>query len=232
VRTPRGRSVLLSPLIVFAVLTVLVLRGGESPQFGPFALQAGLGLATFGAFICLLAILPLAMNQFAIDGAGLTLEFLSPLDDRDLLAGKAIANGLLAGLPTLVCVLFSAAVFARDSPALWLCLPLGLAATYFLTVPAAALWSALFPRAVDLNSIGRGSNAHGAAGLLGLLSFVAAAIPSLLLSFLTARWLARPTLAPVVLLAWCLVSYGICRLALVPLRRLLARRRENLALVV
>jgi hypothetical protein len=28
------------------------------------------------------------VNQFAIDGAGLTLAFLAPLDDHRLLAGK------------------------------------------------------------------------------------------------------------------------------------------------
>ena len=68
--------------------------------------------------------------------------------------------------------------------ALWVCIPLTAIATYLTAAPIAAILSAIFPRAVDLNSIGRGSNAHGAAGLLGMLAFVAAAAPGTLLAML------------------------------------------------
>ena len=118
---------------------------------GSITLQSGLGLATFGSAVCLLAILPIAMNQFAIDGAGLTLALLSPLRDLELLAGKAIGNAIIAALPASICVAIALALFPAGNPALWLCLPLGLASVYLLVAPAAAGLSAAFPRAVDLN---------------------------------------------------------------------------------
>ena len=62
-------------------------------------LQTGLGLASFGSFICLISVLPIAMNQFAIDKAGVTMALLSPLTDREYLAGKAVGNALIAGPP-------------------------------------------------------------------------------------------------------------------------------------
>ena len=58
---------------------------------------------------------------------------------------------------------------------MWLSLPLALVAATSSLAPGAAALSAIFPRTVDLNSIGRGSNAHGVASLLGLLVFAAAA---------------------------------------------------------
>ena len=111
VRTPRGRSTLLSPIIVFAMFAALMWRSGEGMDMGFIALESGLGLATFGAVVCLLAILPLAMNQFAIDGAGLTLELLSPLADREILTGKAAGNALLVLVPALVCTAGAFAIF-------------------------------------------------------------------------------------------------------------------------
>ena len=63
---------------------------------------AGLSLATFGSFICLFSILPLAMNQFAIDKAGFTRYMLSPLSIGELLHGKAVGNALIAAGPARV----------------------------------------------------------------------------------------------------------------------------------
>jgi hypothetical protein len=83
---------------------------------------------------------------------------------------------------------------------------------------------------VDLNSIGRGSNAHGAAGLLGMLAFVAAAAPGVLLTVLARTVLGRPTLAPIAVAGWIVIA----ALLSLPLFKLAAgvfdRRRENLAL--
>lgn len=230
-RTSRGRATLLSPLVAFAVFAVLLTRGGSESGLGQFLGSGGLGLATFGGFICLMAILPLAMNQFAIDGAGLTLELLSPIDDWDLLVGKAVAGGLAAAAPSLTCVLLAWVIFRDGSPALWLSLPLGLCATYLLAAPVAAFASAMFPRVVDLNSIGRGSNAHGAAGLIGLVTFVVSGLPALGLALLAAQGLGRPHLAPVFLLVWCGVAFLVCRLLLIPVRSFVTRRRENLSFV-
>jgi hypothetical protein len=231
-RTPRGRSILLSPLAMFAIFGVMMYRGGSSElDFGPFNFTTGLGLATFSAFVCLLSILPLAMNQFAVDRAGLTMALLSPLGEGEFLAGKAAGNALVTAMPIIVCLTAGYLLFPGGPGALWLSLPIGLLAVYLLVAPVAAISSALFPRAVDMNSIGRGSNAHGAAGFIGLLAFLVAGAPPMVLALVATRLLERPWLAPVLVGSWCLVACGIAWLLFIPARRVFASRRENLAMI-
>jgi hypothetical protein len=229
-RTPRGRSTTLSPLAVFLMFGVMMYRSGDL-DFGPFHFVSGLGLAAFGSFVCLMSMLPIAMNQFAVDRAGLTMTLLSPLRNDEVLAGKAAGNALIVAAPALFCIVGARLLFPGGSAGMWVTLVLGLASIYLVVAPIAAICSAAFPRAVDMNSIGRGSNAHGAAGFIGLISFVAAGAPPLLLTLLATRWLDRPSLAPVLLLAWCLVAYAIARLLFIPALRLFEARRENLAMI-
>jgi hypothetical protein len=231
-RTPRGRAILLSPVVMIGIFGTLMRRTTGAMDFGSMSFEGGLSLATFGSFVSLISILPIAMNQFAVDKAGLTLALLSPLTDGEYLAGKAVGNGLIAAIPAILCGLLSLMIFPAGSPALWVAIPLSLAATYFLVAPVAAVFSAIFPRVVDMNSIGRGSNAHGLAGLLGLLAFVVSAAPCALLMLVASQWLGRPVLVPVFLLAWCVVAYVIGRVLFVPARKLFAKRRENLALIL
>jgi hypothetical protein len=229
-RTPRGRSTILSPVLVFAMFAVMMWRGQGGMEFGPIKLQSGVGLASFAGFVSLMSILPLAMNQFAIDRAGLTLALLSPLETVSLLRGKAIGNGLIAAIPVALCLAGAGLLFPAGAFTGWVSVPLALLATYVLAAPVAAMLSAAFPRAVDLNSIGRGSNAHGAAGLLGMLSFVAAGAPAALIVLLAAKLLDRPALAPVALAVWtaiCLASSAwLFRVAV----NVFERRKENLGL--
>jgi hypothetical protein len=114
---------------------------------------------------------------------------------------------------------------------LWLTVPLGLAATVFLVAPVAAALSALFPRPVDLNSIGRASNAHTIATLLGMAAYGLAGGLALLLVILAHQLLDRPRLAPLLMLIWCGICFVLARMLFVPVRHLLAKRRENLAQV-
>jgi hypothetical protein len=200
-------------------------------DFGPFKFVSGVGLATFASFVCLLSVLPLAMNQFAIDKAGLTMTLLSPLRDEELLAGKAEGNALIVAPPALFCIVGSMLLFPGGTVGTWIALVFGLASVYIVVAPLAAMCSAAFPRAVDLNSIGRGSNAHGAAGLIGMFSFLAAGVPPLLLALLATRMLQRPQVAPLLLGGWCVVAYVIGRLLFIPAKRLFAARRENLAMI-
>jgi hypothetical protein len=230
-RTPRGRAILLSPVVMIGIFGLVIQRQLGAMDFGPIALSSGLALAAFGSFVSLLSILPIAMNQFAVDKAGLTLALLSPLTDGEYLAGKAVGNGLIAAVPALLCVLVSFVLAPGGPPALWMAIPPALLATYFLVAPAAAVFSALFPRAVDLNSIGRGSNAHGLAGLLGLVAFVASAAPSVFIMLVVSSWLERPSLVPVLLLVWCGIAYMIGRILFLPARTIFAKRRENLAMI-
>ena len=229
-RTPRGRSILLSPLMLFVFFGVVMWRGAGAMDFGPFKFQSGLGLAAFTSFFCLMSVVPISMNQFAVDGAGLTMTLVSPLTEKELLAGKAVGNAIIGVAPSLVCLLASLLMFPGGSPALWIAIPLGLIAVYLIVAPVAAIASATFPKAVDLNSIGS-NNAHGLAALAGMVSFVAASAPPLLLVFAATTLLKRPGLAPVFIAAWCLVAYAINRILFVIAARVFERRRENLAML-
>ena len=230
-RTPRGRSTLLSPFVVFGMFAVM-LKASGGMDLGSLSITSGQGLATFGCALYLLSILPFSMNQFAIDGAGLTLELLSPLRDGDILTGKMAGIGLIVFGPACLCVALAFALFPAGPLALWISIPIGFLATYLLVAPMAALLSALFPRAVDLNSIGRGSNAHGIGGSLGLVAFAVASLPCGALTLLALGLMHNPALAPVLLLVWCAVAFVIAQLLFIPVRRVFASRRENLGLIV
>ena len=155
---------------------------------------------------------------------------LLPLATRDLVTGKAVGNGLIVAGPIALC--FALAAFLTptgDGLALWASVPLALVSTYLLAAPVAAMLSAIFPRAVDLNSIGNGSNAHGAAGLLGTATFVAAGLPNLVLVFIATAVFNTAALAPILLIAWLV----LCAAVSVPLFRAAVRvfdaRREHIA---
>ena len=227
-RTTRGRSIVISPLMLLAVFGTLLSRRGGMPFVG-ISVSDGLTLATFASFIAMFAVLPIAANQFAVDRAGFTRQMLSPLSTNELLAGKAIGDALIWLGPALLCVVISAAVFPGGNPALWLALLPAWIATYAIVAPIAAALSAIFPREVDLSRIGNGSNAHQAAGLLGMLTLVAAGAPSLLLAMLATRWLHRPALAPLFISGWCIVALVLSYLLFFPVRELVVRRRETLA---
>lgn len=230
-RTPRGRAILFSPLLMLVFFGLVMMRSGDS-SFGPFRSSSGLGLAMFASSVTLLSILPIAMNQFAVDGAGLTLALLSPVSTRQLLAGKAVGNGLIAIPTALLCVGLTAVVFGGGLLSTWLSLVLSLIATYILASPAAAVCSAIFPRVVDMNSIGRGSNAHGLSGLLGLLAFGIAAAPCVALMMTVGPLLGQPNATPVLLLIWCAGSFFIARALFGLAGRVFEKRRENLAMLM
>jgi hypothetical protein len=230
-RTPRGRATILSPFMLFGVLALVSMRSDAGVRVSFFPLGDGLAVAAFACFVALIAIVPLAMNQFAVDRAGLTLVLLSPLDTRTLLAGKAIGNALIAAIPAAGCLVAAMLLFRDGHPALWLCIPLTLIATYLVVAPVAATLSAVFPRAVDMNSVGQGSNAHGGAGLLGTLAFLAAGAPCLLLVLLATRLVGRPGLAPLFLLVWTAVCAGAGALLFRVAAAVFDRRREALGMV-
>jgi hypothetical protein len=229
-RTPRGRSLLISPALVLTVLAIMMKRGAAM-ELGLLVANSGLALATFGAAVSLLAILPFAMNQFAIDGAGLTLSLIAPLSTRDLLIGKAAGNALVVTVPAFLCIVVGFVLFPAGPLALWLSLPLALIATYALAAPAAAALSAVFPRAVNLNSIARGSNAHGMASLLGLGVLLLSGLPPALMAA-GAIAFRRPWLAPALIGAWCAVAIVLSHVLFIAVAALFERRKENLIMVI
>jgi hypothetical protein len=231
-RTPRGRSVILSPLIVFCVFGVMMWRGGgDSGALGPFHFTTGIALATMSSFFAVLAVLPIAMNQFAVDRAGLTMALLSPLTDGELLAGKAVGNALIVGPSVMLCVVAARLAFPGDPWTLWMALPLGLIAMYFVLAPIAAMASATFPKVANLNSIGRGGNPHGLANLAGTLTLAAGGGVPFLLVLLATKVLHRPGYGVVFAAVWCAIALIIGRLLFVPAVRIFHQRRENLALL-
>jgi hypothetical protein len=227
-RTPRGRASMITPLLMPLLL------GAVLSQRGPLSIpgisgEQGLALAAIGVFTSVLALLPIAMNQFAVDRAGFTRQMLSPISIRELLLGKAVGNALIAAMPGSICFVLSLLIFRGSRPLLWLGLIFAIVATYALLAPAAAALSAIFPKAVDLNSIGNSSNAHQAAGLLGMLAFLAAAAVPVLLTLLAAGILHRIELVPLFLFGWAVVAVGISYVLFIPVRRLVASRCETLA---
>jgi hypothetical protein len=229
-RTPRGRSMMLAPLVGCGLVGIVAFRRGEM-TLGFIDLANGLSLATLGGVASLLSLLPFAMNQFAIDRSGLTLALLSPLATRELLAGKAVGLGLIAGAPALLVMLVAFVLFPGGAPELWLSLPPAFVAAYLLAAPGAATLSAVFPRTVDLNSAGSGSNAHGLANLLGMLVFAAASLPSILIVLVTTQLVQMATLTPIVMLAWCGLAFLVSRLLFGAVAVLFDKRRENLGIV-
>jgi hypothetical protein len=227
-RTPRGRASMATPLLLPILFAFMASRHGGLNIPG-VAGERGLALAAIGAFASILALLPLAMNQFAIDRAGFTRQMLSPISIGELVAGKAAGNAMIAAVPATICFVLAALIFRGSRPLLWLGLVFGISGTYVLLAPAAAALSALFPREVDLNSIGKNSNPHPAAGLLGMLSLVVSAAPPALLSLLGLIVLRRPELVPLFLLVWAAIALVISRLLFIPVRRLVASRCEPLA---
>jgi hypothetical protein len=230
-RTPRGRFTLLSPLVIFVPVAGMLLRSPSGITLGFVGIESGIGVAAVGGFVSLLAILPLWMNQFAVDRSGLTLAFLLPLETRALVAGKALGNALVTAGPATLCIAASAALFPGGDPALWACVPLALLATYLITAPAAVALSAIFPRRVDLTSIGHGSNAHGAAGFIGTAVCMGSAASCLVPVTIATRLLHQPRLAPLLLAVWILMGTAFCGLSLGPLSRLVDRRRESLVML-
>ena len=99
-RTPRGKIVIFGVVMTLPLLSVLMLRTGEFPLL--FTLRPGLSIGIFGLGITLLSLGPLSLNQFACDGAGLTLQTLMPISDRELLIGKAVGGALVLMGPAAV----------------------------------------------------------------------------------------------------------------------------------
>lgn len=222
---------MLSPLVVFFLFGVLMYRNAGEADLGPFHFTSGIGLATVCSFFATLSVLPIAMNQFAVDRAGLTLALLSPLGARELLTGKAVGNALIIGPPALLCMFVSGVVFPGDPIPLWIALFFGVTAMYLATAPVAAIASAMFPRVANLNSIGRGGNPHGLANFIGTLTMVVGGGIPLLLSLAATNVLERPVLAPVFVVTWCAMVYIAARLLFTPAVRIFQSRRENLALL-
>jgi hypothetical protein len=229
-RTPRGKMALFGSILTVPFFSVMLLRPGEVP-FLFAAVSPGVSLAMIGLGITLLSLSPIALNQFASDGAGLTLECLSPITERDVLVGKAAGGAMVLALPALFVMTVAVILSPSVSPWLWIALGLGGISAYMLMVPMNAVLSAILPRKVNLASIGRDSNAHQGANLLGLIGLLVAAAPAGAAASVGIFWLDSFRAAALLVAAWTAVAFGIAWLAMRPVARLVAARKENLLFV-
>jgi hypothetical protein len=225
-RSVRGRLVVLLPGPLAGMFAV-VFRNihGASGVEVIFGYHGYLALG-MGIIIGLYAAQPFTMNQFGSDRAGLTLQFLAPIRDVDLVKGKAAGCAVIIGagvLVTLACVLLAA---PGGSPFFWLATLAGGVATYLVLSPVAAWFSVLLPVAADLSKTGTGGNPHSLAMLAGMVFVAVAATPAAVILL---------TLSPLTAFLSMAVWMGVAWAMTLPLLSLAARslkaRRENLALI-
>jgi hypothetical protein len=229
-RTVRGRLTVLLPGPILGILT-LAFRGLPDQTWVTFAADQGYALFGMGIFFTLLAAQPISMNAFGSDRAGLTMQLLAPVSDRDLARGKAAGFAMIAGLGSVIC-LGCAAVVSRSGPVpYWLAVMIGGAAAVAWLAPVAITLSALFPVASDLSKTGSGGNPHPVPTIAGMLMAAVLLMPVGAIIAVTELILGRPWFAPFLMSGWLLLSAALS-LPLVGLAsRLVGRRRENLALV-
>jgi hypothetical protein len=228
-RTARGRTTVLPTLIMTAILAVLVAMQ-DGATLGALPLRDGYSVAVFGTVMAFLTVVQLWMNQFAVDKAGLTMLCLQPLTTRQLLGGKMAGAGvLIAALLTLP--LAAGLLLGGRSAAHWLVLLIGALAAFVLIAPLAAILSAVFPKHVDMASIGHKSNAHPAAGLLGGLLIFAAGGPAVAAGLIGFRYFQSGAAAVGLAAAWLgialLLHWALWKVAV----RLFENRRETLIAV-
>jgi hypothetical protein len=228
-RTVRGRLVVLLPGPLFALLAATLGRI-PSETFAVAASQHGHLMFGLGITFSLYSLQAFTMNLFGADRAGLTLQLLSPIRDRELAWGKLIGSALILGVATLICLVASLAAAPYGSPFLWIASFFGGIATFVLLSPLFVWLSALFPLASDLSKTGSGGNPHGFPMLVGTIVTLVFAAPSALIVLAAEFWWKRPVIGFVAAGVWLLIAVTLC----VPLVNLAARaigaRRENLAL--
>jgi hypothetical protein len=228
-RTVRGKMALFYPALMTIMLAVVFARGGGDM---PKAFAGPLMLGAFAVFGSVAGIGVFACNMFALQGSGLILELLLPLGECRLAAGKAIAIGAVVAAGLLLALLPPAVLSPTTSPAIWLAMWIAGLAAYAAASPVAMVVSALLVKPIDLSRIGRAGQPHGLASLIYLLGTVAAAAPAAGLILLALHALNAPWAAPPLVLAYAVVAVLAARAVAPVTERVIASRRENLALVV
>jgi hypothetical protein len=229
-RTVRGRLTILLPGPLLAMLTAVF---QHVPRETWTAEASARGYLLFGGSLIFTfyAMHAISMNLFGSDRAGLTLQLLVPVSDRELVRGKLVGFAAVIGTGTAVCLVAAAAVAHTGSLSYWLAVLLGAGATFLLVSPLAIWCSALFPVASDLSKTGAGGNPHPFAMIAGTFGTALCSLPTVVILALAEFWLKSPAAALLMAAAWLAVAAAVG----VPLVNLASRavgaRRENLALV-
>ena len=229
-RTIRGRLTILLPGPMLGILTV-AFRGIPSETWATTAAEQGYLLLGASTIFTLYSMHAVSMNFFGSDRAGLTLQLLSPVTDRDLAWGKIAGFGMVVATGLAVCVMTAVGVAPSGPAPYWIATLIGGAAIFFLLCPLAIWFSALFPVASDLSKTGAGGNPHPLPMIVGTLCTAAFAMPPAVVILVAEFYFQNEMMAVPLMLAWLIVCIFIC----VPLVNLTSRsigmRRENLALV-
>lgn len=227
-RSVRGRLAVLLPGPMVGLLAIVLVRAPDEAAW--IAAIPSYGHLVFGASLifAIYAVQAFTMNQYASDRAGLTLQFLLPVSDRDLVWGKAVGTFGVCAVGGALALVVTLVTTGGGSPWLWTAVAIGGCATFLLLTPFASALSALFPVRADLSKTGSGGNPHGAAMFAGTILVMAAAAPPVLILLAGRRFGGPATLGAMA--AWLLIVAALALPALRLTTRIVTARRENLYL--
>ena len=230
-RTVRGKVAVYFVVVMMTLIAMIFgrqlwsgLPEDQTAQIGPLILLLGVVLT-------LVSQQPILLNQFAVDGAGLTLQFLTPASNRDLVRGKILGCAVLAAISLVLCT--AGAVLVNPGGPLWSWLAMLLVcfSSFALLAPACSLTSAFLPKRSNLNRLGRAGDPHGFAGLIGLGLTALTLAPPVALYAVGILILDSPARALLLVGIWCVVALGLAYPTSYMAERAVARRRENLFLI-
>jgi len=229
-RTVRGRLAVLLPGPMLAML-VAVFKSIPSETWTAEAATRGYLLFGASAIFAFYAMNAISMNFFGSDRAGLTLQLLSPITDRELAWGKIAGFGAVVGVALIVCLVAAATVAHSGALAYWIATSLGAIAAFCLISPMAIWFSALFPVQSDLSKTGAGGNPHPFPMIAGTVGAALVSLPTVGI-LAAAEFLLKSPLAAVLLaLIWVFIAAAIAIPLVGVASRTIGARRENLALV-
>ena len=181
-RTVRGRLTILLPGPMLAMLT-FAFRNVPQETWARSAAEQGYLLLAVSIVFTLYSLHAVSMNLFGSDRAGLTMQLLVPLSNRELAWGKVAGFAMIILTGLVICLSASLAVARSGPPAYWIATLLGGAAAFILICPVALWMSALFPVASDLSKTGGGGNPHPVPMIVGTLCTVLFAAPAAIIIF-------------------------------------------------
>jgi len=233
-RSVQGRMAVLFPGPVIAAVTAVALRSENASVITATALDRGYLVFGVAALFALYSLQNVILNVFGSDRAGLTLQFLLPVSDRELARGKVAGGLMVFGIALGLALIATVVVAPTGAMTLWLSTLLGAVAVSLLVVPVALWLSTIFPVRSDLSKLSRaagGSRPHVVSTLVGLLSVpVGAAVPAALLVAVPALG-GSPLLSAALMVGWILLVMLVARLLTDRAAPLIRLRRETLALV-
>lgn len=229
-RSARGRmSIYFSPFIVPLFAMGILFR--ESNDLQAFS-GRGVLVALLAVAFSMMTVQPVLLNVFGVDRTGLTMQFLAPLTDRDIVLGKMVGVSVLGLFAASLGTCGGLIVERSGSVSSWLAVPVVAAAAYAVQVTAAVVLSILVPKASDLGRWGREGNPHPVAGLCGMLLVIPALGIPVALAATGLLLLQSQAWMWILLLAWTSIALAVAQQGSRLTARLLARNRENLLQVI